>query len=76
MRVKVSENQAVVCFPKFNTYGIGFQCEKDWNTNLPYTCDAYEIYDHIAHNKGDDSIPDEQCVLATQALQLAIAKFV
>lgn len=76
MRVKVSDDQAIVCFPKFNTYGIGFQNEEaDWNTNLPYTCDACEIYNHIACNKGDDAISAELCLLAIEALQLAIAQF-
>lgn len=52
MRVPVSDKQAVVCFPKFFTIGIGFQNETDWNTNLPYTGDAEDIFRHIAHNKG------------------------
>ena len=50
-RVQVSDDQAVVCFPKFGTIGVGFQHEdEDWNTNLPYWCDAAEIYDHIKEN--------------------------
>ena len=53
-RVRLSEAQAIVGFPKFFTVGIGFAQEEDWNTNLPYTCGTEEIYDHIAHNKGDD----------------------
>jgi len=39
-RVKLSDEQAVVGFPKFGTIGIGFAKEDDWNTNLPYTCDT------------------------------------
>ena len=51
-RVPVSDKQAIVCFPKFGTIGIGFQHEdEDWNTNLPYSCDAVEIYDHIKENR-------------------------
>lgn len=68
-RVKLSDNQAVVAFPKFGTFGIGFQHEDDWNTNLPYSCPAAEIWDHIKHNKGDDSIPDCQVVAAIIMLQ-------
>jgi len=33
-RVPLTKNQAVVAFPKFCTFGIGFQHEEeDWNTN-------------------------------------------
>ena len=72
MRVPLSERQAIVCFPKFCTVGIGFQHEEDWNTNLPYTRDARDIFEHIAHNKGDDSISDADCIAAIEALQTAI----
>lgn len=72
MRVPVSDQQAVVCFPKFMTIGIGFQQEEDWNTNLPYTGEAQHIFDHISHNKGDDSIADADCVTAIEMLQAAI----
>ena len=68
-RVAVSDKQAVIAFPKFFTIGIGFQNEEDWNTNLPYSSDARAIYSHIAHNKGDDSIPDERCIRAIEMLQ-------
>ena len=71
-RVKVSETQAIVGFPKFMTIGIGFAVEEDWNTNLPYTCDAEEIYDHIAHNKGDDAITSEDCIAAIRMIQDAV----
>lgn len=70
-RVKVSDTQAVVGFPKFTTIGIGFAVEEDWNTNLPYTCSAEEIYAHIEHNKGDDTIPAERCVEAIRMVQEA-----
>ncbi len=69
MRVPISKNQAIVTFPKFTTYGIGFQHESDWNTNLPYTCYPQEIFDHISHNKGDDNIQDEVCIKAIEMLQ-------
>jgi hypothetical protein len=68
-RVPLSDKQAIVCFPKFMTVGIGFQHEQDWNTNLPYTSDAREIFEHIKHNKADDSISDDDCVKAIEALQ-------
>ncbi|OPC84175.1 hypothetical protein B4N89_27510 [Embleya scabrispora] len=71
-RVRLTAEQAVVAFPKFRTVGIGFAVETDWNTNLPYTCDAVKIYEHIAHNVGDDSITREDCVAAIRLLQDAI----
>jgi hypothetical protein len=76
MRVPVSENQAIVTFPKFCTYGIGFQHEDDWNTNLPYRCDAEEIYNHIRHNKGDKRITKAKCLDAIRLLQAAIREMV
>ena len=69
LRVALSDNQAIVAFPKFLTIGIGFQHELDWNTNLPYTCTAEEIYNHIKHNKGDDSISQDDCIAAICRLQ-------
>jgi hypothetical protein len=70
-RVRLSDRQSIVGFPKFGTIGIGFAVEDDWNTNLPYTCETQKIYDHIAHNKGDDSISPEDCVTAIQMVQQA-----
>lgn len=75
-RVGVSDNQAIICFPKFCTFGIGFQFEEDWNTNLPYNCDTMEIYEHIKHNKGDEKIPDAVCIEAIKMVQDACEKFV
>lgn len=73
-RVALSGTQAVVGFPKFGTIGIGFAREEDWNTNLPYTCSAVEIYDHIEHNKGNDEISREDCIAAIEMIrQQAIA---
>lgn len=75
MRVPLSDKQAIVCFPKFGTIGIGFQSEaEDWNTNLPYTCGPKEIFDHIKINKGDDTITDADCLAAIRMLQEAIHK--
>jgi len=74
-RVAVSENQAIIGFEKFSTIGIGFQHEKDWNTNLPYQGTAQEIFDHISCNKGDDSISKETCIEAIQMIQDAAAKY-
>lgn len=70
-RVRLSDSQAVLGFPKFFTIGIGFAQEQDWNTNLPYTCAAEEIYEHIAHNKGDDAIAREDCLAAIRMVQEA-----
>lgn len=70
-RVVVGEKQAILGFPKFSTVGIGFAAEEDWNTNLPYDCDTDEIWNHIKHNKGDDSISDEQCIEAIRLIQSA-----
>lgn len=70
-RVRVSARQSVVGFPKFGTVGIGFAVEDDWNTNLPYTCDADQIYEHIEHNKGDETITREDCVVAIEMIRLA-----
>ncbi|MES2211495.1 MAG: hypothetical protein V4515_15125 [Chloroflexota bacterium] len=70
-RVRLSETQAIVGFPKFNTVGIGFAQEEDWNTNLPYTCKTEEIYEHIKHNKADDTIAREDCLDAIALVQEA-----
>jgi hypothetical protein len=70
-RVRLSNKQAVVGFPKFMTIGIGFAVEEDWNTNLPYTCGTDKIAEHIAHNKGDDSISDEDVRAAIALVQAA-----
>lgn len=73
-RVKLSGGQAIVGFPKFLTIGIGFAQEEDWNTNLPYTSSAESIFAHVAHNKGDDTIRDEDCIAAIRLIQVAVAE--
>lgn len=74
-RVTLSDQQAVIGFPKFFTVGIGFAVEAaDWNTNLPYTCSAAEIASHIADNKGDDRIDDATVIRAIELIQLAIVQ--
>lgn len=51
-RVKVSEDQAIVGFPKYSTIGIGFAVEKDWNSNLPFrVISAEKIAKHIDRNR-------------------------
>lgn len=70
-RVVLSPTQAILGFPKFSTIGIGFAEEEDWNTNLPYTCPAEQIYEHIEHNKGDDAITREDCLAAIRMIQEA-----
>jgi len=73
-RVKVSDKQAVVGFPKFaTTIGIGFAVEKDdWNTNLPYSCSAEELYNHIKANKGDPKISKAICLQAIKLIQQVV----
>ncbi len=71
-RVRVADGQAIVGFPKFSTVGIGFAAEEDWNTNLPFTCSAEEIYEHIEHNRGDESITREDCIAAIRMIQEAV----
>jgi hypothetical protein len=72
-RVKLSNKQAVVGFPKFGTIGIGFAVEDDnWNTNLPAGEAAESIAAHIAVNKGDDKIDDADVVAAIRLIQQAV----
>ena len=71
-RVKLHREQAIVGFPKFGTIGIGFAIERDWNTNLPYTCDAADIYNHIAHNKRYKAILPDDCIAAIMLIQAAV----
>lgn len=73
-RVRLSDKQAIVGFPKFSTIGIGSSSEDDWNTNLPYTSPAEEIFEHIKHNKGDDGISNMSCVDAIRMIQQAVKK--
>ena len=76
MRVPLSKKQAIVCFPKFFTIGIGFQVEEDdWNSNLPWQRDAEYIFNHIKSNKGDKSISDKDCIEAIKMLQSAIKDY-
>jgi hypothetical protein len=64
----VGGDQAVVAFPKFGLIAIGFQREKDWNTNLPSSLSAEEIYNHIKHNK-TDTPKEEDCLGAIRMIQ-------
>ncbi len=74
-RVRLSDKQAIVGFPKFGTVGIGFAVEdEDWNANLPYSSDAEEIARHIADNKGDESITDALVIAAIRLVQAAAAE--
>lgn len=70
-KIKTSARQSIVAFYKFGTIGIGFDKEKDWNCNLPYTCSAEEIYKHIEHNK-HPSAKKEDVVKAIERIQEAI----
>lgn len=76
-RVQVSENQAIVAFPKFFTIGIGFQNETDWNTNLPASSDAEDILNHIWHNRGEGNEGDsfrEKCLEAIRMIKAQVEK--
>lgn len=77
-RVRVSEKQAVVAFPKFGLIGVGFQKEEqDWNTNLPHSEPAERIFRHIKINKkveGDEPPSDETCIEAIKLLSSTIDK--
>lgn len=74
-RVKLGEKeQAIVGFPKFNTIGIGFAQEGDWNSNLPYACTPEKILAHIQHNKGGE-ISDEDCLAAIAMVREAARQF-
>lgn len=74
-RVQLGGKQAIVGFPKFSTIGIGFAVEEaDWNTNFPFWCTVEETWNHIKHNKGDDSIPDELCIEAIRMVREAAAE--
>jgi hypothetical protein len=68
-RVHLFKDQYVLAFPKFSTIGIGFAKESDWNTNLPYTCSAEEICEHIWHNHKYRTITKEQTLEAIKLLQ-------
>lgn len=85
-RVRFNDRQALIAFPKFDTFGIGFAREEDWNTNLPYTCHTLEIVSHIWHNVDsekpasedgfdpDDNITILDVFAAVEAIQQAIAR--
>jgi hypothetical protein len=68
-RVRLSEGQAILGFPKYYTVGIGFADEEDWNTNLPYTCSTEKIFQHIQHNRGSESITDDDIRAAIKLVQ-------
>lgn len=72
-RVKLTERQAVIGFPKFGVVGIGFAVEAvDWNRNLSSGASAESIAEHIRINKGDDSIDDADVVAAVKLIQEAV----
>jgi hypothetical protein len=73
-RVNLFKDQSILAFPKFFTIGIGFAQEEDWNTNLPYSCTAEEIADHIGHNRKYQEITDEQIIEAINLIKDYIEK--
>ena len=68
-RVKLKHGQAILAFPKFGQIGCGFAKEEDWNTNLPISCPAEMIFDHIKHNKRYKDISAVQCIEAIKLIQ-------
>jgi hypothetical protein len=68
-RVHLFKDQYIVAFPKFWVIGIGFSQEEDWNTNLPSSCPAEQITDHIWHNHKYDKITREQTIQAITLIQ-------
>lgn len=74
-RVRLTDHQAVIGFPKFFTVGIGFAVEDaDWNTNLPYlNCTAERITEHIWVNRGSDEITRDMVIEAVQMIREAAA---
>ena len=72
-RVRLTEKQAVLGFPKFGQIGIGFAVEDaDWNSNLPASSPTRQIAAHIAINKGDDSIDEVDVYAAIRMIQDAV----
>lgn len=72
-RVRLTDEQSIVAFPKFRTFGIGFAVEEEvGDRNLPYTCDTEKIYNHIKINAGDEEISREVCIEAIKMLQVAV----
>jgi len=69
LRIHLYEDQYIQAFQKFMTLGIGFAIEDDWNTNLPYTCDAEEILNHIWHNRRYVAIKKKRTLRAIKMIQ-------
>jgi hypothetical protein len=68
-RVHLFKDQYILAFPKFWVIGIGFSQEEDWNTNLPSSCPAEQIADHIWHNHKYNEITREQVIQAITLIQ-------
>jgi hypothetical protein len=69
-RVRVSDEQAVLGFPKYSrSLAVGFAHEEDWNTNLPHWMDAHDILEHIGDNRGSASISDATILAAIRLIQ-------
>lgn len=70
-RIVLHKEQALVAFPKFGTMGIGFTEEEDWNTNLPYSCEADKIAKHIWKNRKYPEITKKILIEAIEVLRKA-----
>ena len=71
--VKLFKNQALIAFPKYSScIAIGFyQEDNGYDTNLPYQCQAEEIYNHIKCNKKYKEIKKKDCIKAIEKIQTA-----
>lgn len=71
-RVRLSERQALLGFPKFSTVGVGFAIEEDWNCNLPHSVEPGELLAHIEHNRADESVTDDAILAAVRLIDEAV----
>lgn len=70
-RVRLSDLQAIVGVPMFGTIGIRFAVEGEWNLALQHFQPTERIFKHIACNKGDQAISDDDVRAAIALVQQA-----
>ena len=69
--VPLGDDQALRAFPKFGTWGIGFEEEVSVNTNLPWKCESQQILDHIFDNS-PTPVDRDDCLNAIELLKGAL----
>lgn len=74
-KIQMYQDQYLLAFPKFGKLAIGFSQEKVFNLNLPYDCDAEQIFERISPNKRYKNITNEQCLKAIKLLQRHCAEY-